>query len=95
VNQTLTYLESEQSEDGGFGPWKDHPVGSDPWSTGVVLWGLSSLGERSPIHIIERAVTWLESTQLPNGLWPYHYLDDGSVMALIGLSKSLPLLKDI
>ena len=92
VNRTIAYLKNEQEEDGGFSPWRGHPVGSDPWSTGVALWGLSRVGELAPRQTVERALSWLKSKQLPNGLWPYHYLDDGTAMALIGISKFLPFL---
>ncbi|MBA7626637.1 hypothetical protein ES703_34091 [subsurface metagenome] len=92
VIRTITHLSGEQEDDGGFSPWKGHPVGSDPWSTGVVLWGLSRVSELIPGHAVERALSWLESSQLSNGLWPYHYLDDGAAMALIGISKFLPFL---
>ena len=94
VIRTISYLAGEQAEDGGFGPWKGHPVGSDPWSTGVVLWGLSRVGKLAPRQTIERALSWLKSNQLPNGLWPYHYLDDGTTMALIGISSVLPILAE-
>lgn len=93
-NRTIDYLIGEQEEDGGFGPWKGHPVGSDPWSTGIVLWGLSSVGELMPRYTVKRALLWLESSQLSNGLWPYHYLDDGAAMALIGVSGVLPFLSE-
>jgi len=89
VKRTIAYLNSEQEEEGGFGPWRGHPVGGDPWSTGVVLWGLSRVRELVPNRIIERASSWLKSKQLTNGLWPYHYLDDGAAMALIGISSVL------
>lgn len=88
IRRTVDYLCSEQNEDGGFGPWKGHPVGSDPWSTGVVLWGLAAFPGIVPAHVIQRSVSWLESKQLPSGLWPYHYLDDGTSLALIGLSSA-------
>ena len=94
IKRTITYLENEQSDDGGFGPWKGHPVGSDPWSTGIVLWGLSTIGKQAPRSTIERAISWLESKQLPNGFWPYHYLDNGTAMALIGISSVLPLFPE-
>lgn len=94
VKRTIAYLNSEQEEDGSFGPWRGHPVGGDPWSTGVVLWGLSRIRELVPNRIIERASSWLQSKQLPNGLWPYHYLDDGAAMALIGISSVLPFSKE-
>jgi len=89
VNRTITYLKNEQEEDGGFSPWKGHPVGSDPWSTGIALWGLSRVGELAPRQTVERALSWLKSKQLPNGLWPYHYLDDGTAIALIGAASVL------
>ena len=94
VIRTISYLAGEQAEDGGFGPWKGHPLGSDPWSTGVVLWGLSRVGKFVPRQTIEQALAWLKSNQLPNGLWPYHYLDDGTAMALIGISSVLPILAE-
>lgn len=92
--RTINYLKTEQQDDGGFAPWKGHPVGSDPWTTGIVLWGLSSSGKHAPKTTIRRAIQWLESTQLSNGLWPYHYLDDGTAMALIGLSSALAVLRN-
>jgi hypothetical protein len=90
VERTIAYLEQQQNEDGGFGPWMGHPVGSCPWTTGVVLWGLSKVGSRVSSSTLSRAISWLESKQLPNGLWPYHYLDDATAMVLIGLSGILP-----
>ena len=94
VIRTITHLSEEQEDNGGFGPWKGHPAGSDPWSTGTVLWGLSRVSEIIPRHAVERALSWFESSQLSNGLWPYHYLDDGSAMALIGISSVLPLFTE-
>jgi hypothetical protein len=94
VSRTVDYLISEQEEDGGFSPWKDHPAGSDPWSTGVALWGLSKVKDLVSRRTIEQALSWLQSKQLPNGLWPYHYLDDGTAMALIGISSVLSIPRD-
>jgi len=94
VKRTIAYLDNEQEKDGSFGPWKEHPMGGDPWSTGVALWGLSRVGELAHNQTIERALSWLQSKQLPNGLWPYHYLDDGTAMALIGISSVLPTLRE-
>lgn len=92
INNTIEYLIKEQQGDGSYGPWKGHPVGSDPWITGVVLWGLSRVQEKVPKKTIEKALSWLESKQLDNGLWPYHYLDDGTAMALLGISSNLHFL---
>jgi len=84
IDRTIRHLIDDQNDDGGFAPWKNHPIGSDPWSTGVVLWGLSKWIDRVDPAVIERALHWLDVTQLPSGYWPYHYLDEGTSYALIG-----------
>ena len=89
TDRTICHLAQDQNSDGGFGPWHDHPVGSDPWSTGVVLWGLSKWINRVDPAVIERALHWLEVTQLPSGYWPYHYLDEGTSYALIGAVSAM------
>lgn len=96
IEETFTYLYEEQNEDGGFGPWKNHPIGSDPWSTGIVLLGLLSYPEFLKRAVIEKTVNWLAETQLPNGLWPCHYIEEGSAYAYWGLVEALKYLsKDI
>ena len=92
ILDTYAFLANEQNNDGGFGPWKGHPIGSDPWSTGIVLVGLLSYPELVKRTIIEKAVAWLAKTQLPNGLWPYHYIEEGSAYALWGLVEALKYL---
>lgn len=92
VTRTLTHLSEDQNHDGGFGPWKNHPIGSDPWSTGVVLWGLSRWMTMVDKTVIHKALAWLERTQLPSGYWPYHYLDDGTSLALIGAVAAMKAL---
>lgn len=89
VDRTIKHLINDQNDDGGFAPWKNHPIGSDPWSTGVVLWGLSKWIDRIDTVVIEKALQWLEVTQLPSGYWPYHYLDEGSSYALIGAVSAM------
>ncbi|MBW2030344.1 MAG: terpene cyclase/mutase family protein [Deltaproteobacteria bacterium] len=92
IKETYTFLFDEQNEDGGYGPWKDHPIGSDPWSTGIVLLGLLSYPELVKRDVIERAVNWLAENQLPNGLWAYHYIEEGSAYAYWGLVEALKFL---
>jgi len=92
VFRTIEHLAKDQNEDGGFGPWKGHPIGSDPWSTGVVLWGLSRWIKHVDPVVIEKALEWLRKTQLPSGYWPYHYLDDGTSLALIGAVSAMKAL---
>ncbi|MFH1933887.1 MAG: prenyltransferase/squalene oxidase repeat-containing protein [Pseudomonadota bacterium] len=92
IEETYSFLHAEQNDDGGFGPWKDHPIGSDPWSTGIVLLGLLSYPELVKRDVIERAVNWLAENQLPNGLWAYHYIEEGSAYAYWGLVEALKFL---
>ena len=92
IEETYSFLNAEQNQDGGFGPWKDHPIGSDPWSTGIVLLGLLSYPELIKRDVIERAVNWLAENQLPNGLWAYHYIEEGSAYAYWGLVEALKFL---
>ena len=93
IGETYSFLENEQNEDGGFGPWKDHPIGSDPWSTGIVLLGLLAYPELTKKKVIENTISWLARKQLPNGLWPYHYIDEGSAYAYWGFVEALKYLK--
>lgn len=92
---TINYLSNEQNDDGGFGPWKNHPIGSDPWSTGITLVGLTSYPELVDKKVIERAVDWLCDNQLPSGYWRYHFIDEGSAYAYWGLTKALKFLGEI
>jgi len=92
IKETCSFLHAEQNDDGGFGPWKDHPIGSDPWSTGIVLLGLLSYPDLTDRSVVERAVKWLTENQLPNGLWAYHYIEEGSAYAYWGLVEALKYL---
>ena len=92
IEKTINHLACDQNDDGGFAPWRKHPIGSDPWSTGVVLWGLSKWPHLAKRGTFERALEWLASSQLPSGYWPYHYLDDGTSLALIGATSALRVL---
>ena len=92
AERVIAELAPFQNDDGGFGPWKNHPVGSDPWSTGIVLLGLLSYPGLVKKEVIERAVSWLDENQLPNGLWAYHYIEEGSAYAYWGLVEALKYL---
>ena len=90
--KTISHIARDQNDNGGFGPWRDHPIGSDPWSTGVVLWGLSKWVDLAEPTVFEKALKWLNITQLSSGYWPYHYLDDGTSIALIGAVSAMKAL---
>lgn len=93
AEETVTYLRHQQDESGGFGPWKGHPIGSDPWSTGICLVGLCSHPDLADKRTIERAIKWLCDTQLPSGYWPYHFIDEGSAYAYWGLTEAIKFLE--
>jgi hypothetical protein len=93
VQRTLMHLGREQNGDGGFGPWRTHPIGSDPWSTGICLVGVCSFPDLADGEMVERAVEWLCSTQLPSGYWPYHFIDEGSAYAYWGLTEAIRFLE--
>ncbi|MBE0418180.1 MAG: hypothetical protein IBX63_10485, partial [Coriobacteriia bacterium] len=92
VRRTVDYLHSGANDDGGFGPWRGHPVGSDPWSTGVVLAGLCAVPDLADRTVVERASEWLVSSQLASGYWPYHFIDEGTAYAYWGLSEAIVFL---
>jgi prenyltransferase beta subunit len=93
VRRTYEYLHSQPNDDGGFGPWRGHSVGSDPWSTGVCLAGLARFPTLADLNVVTRAVRWLVDTQLPSGYWPYHFIDEGTAYAYWGLSEAKKLLE--
>lgn len=94
IKQTVEYLVSEQNEDGGFGPWKDHPIGSEPWSTGIALIGLAAWPDLVPSETLGNALVWLGEKQLPNGgLWSCHYIEEGSAYCYWGAVEAMKLLK--
>lgn len=95
ITDTIEYLVSEQNEDGGFAPWKGHPIGSEPWSTGIDLIGLLSFPDLVKPEIIEKTLVWLAENQLPNGLWPCHYIEEGSSYCYWGAVEALKYLKGI
>ncbi len=95
IQETVEYLMSEQNEDGGFSPWKGHPVGSEPWSTGIDLLGLTAYPDLVKPEAVERALDWLGRNQLSNGLWPCHYIEEGSAYCYWGAVEAMKYLKRI
>ncbi len=93
VDDTFAYLSREQNDDGGFGPWKNHPIGSDPWSTGITLVGLTSWPEKVDREVVQKSVDWLCRNQLDSGLWRYHFIDEGSAYAYWGLTSAIDYLE--
>lgn len=88
ISNSIKWLCEQQNKDGGWGPWKNHPVGSDPWCSGICMTSLCFYKNILPIGVLNNGMKWLLKTQLPDGLWPYHYIEDGSSWALNALIKS-------
>ena len=93
INSLLTYLISSQNEDGGFAPWREHPCGSDPWCTSVAVLGLLANADKVQEVVLKRTLDWLLKNQLPNGMWPYHYIDEGTALAYWALKELLIYFK--
>ncbi len=86
------WLCDQQNDDGGWAPWVGHPVGSDPWCTGIAIAGLLQYPDEISKGALRKALQWLQEKQLPNGLWPYHYIDDGSSWALYSIVQGYRFL---
>lgn len=87
VKSLVHLLVKSQNDDGGFAPWRGHPSGSDSWCTSVAVLGLLTNPESVPSWVLAGAFNWLESNQLPNGAWPYHYIDEGTALAYWALKE--------
>jgi len=87
IKETIDFLVENQNYDGGFGPWKGHPLGSDPWSTGVCLASLCTFSDKTGSEVLDRAANWLLDKQLDSGYWRCHFIDEGSSYAFWGLKK--------
>ena len=92
-DKTLEWLVSQQNEDYGWGPCKDHSIGSTPFYTGVALTGLLQYTNRINYKVIVNGLKWLEKNQLENGLWPDHYIEEGSIWSFYALSEGNKFLK--
>ena len=92
LEDTENWLIENQKEDGGFSPWKSHPVSSDTYCTSIALLGMLTLKGAHNIPI-KNAVDWLLRFQLPSGIWPFHEIDDGCAWALYALSKTMDKLR--
>ncbi len=94
ITSTVKWLSDQQNDDDGWAPWKGHPIGSNPWCTGIAIAGLLQFPVEISEGIIRKALQWLQGTQLSNGLWPYHYIDDGSGWALYSLVLGYRFLRN-
>lgn len=86
------WLQEQQEEDGGWAPCKNHPIGSTPLYTGISLIGLLQYPKLLSNEVIEKGVNWLVENQLPDGMWPDHYIEEGSAWAFYSLVEGYKYL---
>lgn len=82
VLETIQWLGSQQNIDGGFSPWKGHPVGSDIYCTAIALTGLLQYPCETTQNVVTNGLAWMAEKQLSNGLWAYHQIEDGAAWGL-------------
>ncbi len=92
-NETLDWLISQQNEDYGWGYCQGQPVGSTPFCTGVALIGLLQYPDRIDPNVIANGLKWIEKNQLEEGLWPDHYIEEGSAWTFYALTEGYKFLK--
>jgi hypothetical protein len=94
---TIIYLLNEQRFDGGWGPWKNHPAPSDTFITGITTAALAEAYSitRMPLILesLVKSITWFLNNQLENGLFPTHYIEEGSAWCYLGWKKAYECLQ--
>ncbi len=89
----LRHLVSDQRKSGGWGPWRDHPAPTDCFSTGIAMWAIASRPGYDRIdEALDRAIAWCESHRLHDGLFPTHFIEEGSAWIHLGWSAALKRL---
>ena len=96
--KTLMYLINEQRNNGSWGPWQKHPAPSDYYSTGICMAALALSyqinGNNKIRNVLNKGVQWLKNTQSKNGLFPTHYIEEGSAWAYWGWSKAIAVIEE-
>lgn len=85
ISDTVSWLSINQREDGGFAPWKEHPMVSDVFCTSIAILGLLEYKELVSIDVYKRGLEWLEKNQLKSGIWAFHEIEDGTSWGLYAL----------
>lgn len=93
ITETIDWLIGQQNDDGGFSPWKGHPVGSDIYCTSIATIGLTQYVSKVPMEILQKALRWTAINQLSNGLWAYHQIEDGAAWGSYAIQRMIAFLK--
>jgi hypothetical protein len=95
---TLAYLITEQRPDGSWGPWRDHPAPSDCFITGISMAALAIsyplIKEKKIVSSLKKGIHWIKKNQLKNGLFPTHYIEEGSAWLFFGWCKANSIIKN-
>ena len=98
-NNSVDYLIHEQRDNGSWGPWKGHPAPGECFITGICLAALSLSyfisGDNRILSCLRKGIRWIKRSQLENGLFPTHYIEEGSAWILFGWSKAITALREI
>lgn len=89
INDTVLWLIRNQKEDGGYSPWKNHPVDSDVFCTGVASIGLLQYPNMVDPQVLQATFKWLTQNQLDSGIWKYHEIEDGASWGLFAIMEIL------
>lgn len=89
IYETVQWLIQNQKEDGGYSPWKKHPVDSDVYCTGVASIGLIQYPYIVDPQVFKGTFDWLIKNQLNSGIWKYHEIEDGASWGLFSLVEIL------
>ncbi|MEN6460836.1 MAG: hypothetical protein ABFC94_05630 [Syntrophomonas sp.] len=89
IYDTIEWLTRNQREDGGYSPWKEHPVDSDVYCTSLASIGLLQYPKLVEPQIFQKAFNWLLNNQLNNGIWKFHEIEDGASWGLLAMLEIL------
>jgi len=87
IGDTIDWLVSQQESNGGFAPWKNHPVGTNILYTSIATLGLLAYGEYSLESQILNAYRYMQESQLPSGIWAFHEIEDGASWGLYTMTQ--------
>lgn len=91
ANKIIRWLEENQNEDGGFSPWKNHPVDSNVFCTSIAALGLNCYRTQASLEVLTKARDWLLNNRMKSGIWKYHEIEDGTSWGLYALSQLLKI----